>query len=133
MVQSLTFHFFLNKYNELQKLHLNFGDSSARPLKNLINKTDPSKEEQGDITLGMISWKLDTCKKDVSAPRLLKHTVVSESISFNHTVHIDTMFVSNRYVLHMVDLETHSTTTMFLKIQSTAENCKFIQVIGYLV
>lgn len=45
-------------------------------------------------------------------------TVGADELIFNHSVQIDTMFMTGKPVLHMVDMDTHFGAATFLLSQS---------------
>lgn len=63
----------------------------------------------------------DACKEYPPTPRRFKLTIGTKGLRFNHDVKVDTMFLQNRPVLHMVDMATHFCSSKFLRTQSTPD------------
>lgn len=64
----------------------------------------------------------DTCqifKQKAGPPRRFKLKIGTKDLHFNHTVHIDTMFLEVKPVLHIVDQATHFCTATFLSSQNS--------------
>lgn len=54
-----------------------------------------------------------------ATPRRFKLTVGTDEVHFNHTVQIDTVLLSGKPVIHIVDMATHFCTASSLRSQST--------------
>lgn len=59
------------------------------------------------------------CKTHMATLRRFKLTIGANVLRLNHVTQIDTMFIHNRPILHMVDTETHIFAASILRSQST--------------
>lgn len=108
--------------HELRSIHRAFGHPSVSSLHKVLKKasTEPLAK---DVKKGLEEITADylTCRKHSPSPRRFKLTVGTEDLVFNHHIYVDTMFISGRAVLHIVDEATHFTAASFLKTQSTTD------------
>lgn len=59
------------------------------------------------------------CEKITTALRRVRLTVGAASLKFNQRVQVDTMFISGRPVIHMIDEVTHFCAGSVFQVQST--------------
>lgn len=113
---------------ELRKIHKVFGHPSVTAASGLIKRAlGGNLDTKTRRIIEIISDECHICKRNAQAPRRFKMTVGTDDLSFNHNIQVDTMFLNNRPVIHMVDLATHFCAAGFLKNQSAKEVWKSIQ------
>lgn len=112
--------FSLHTEKDLRRIHRNFGHQSIKATTGLLKRV---AEGRLNPSVKRTSKKIDEaclpCKKYANKPRRFKLTVGKGSLRFNHTEEIDTMFITVRPVLHIIDLATHDCAAAFLQDQST--------------
>lgn len=86
-----------------------FRNHSNSALGSLLRRVNPEKTANTGRTLDLIRDEFRLCKQNTSSLRRFKISVGTGELEFNHTVQVDTMFISHRPVLHMVELATDFT------------------------
>lgn len=108
--------------HELRNIHRRFKYPSLNATHNLLKRANEDNLE-ADVKkmLDKITEHYKICKANDSAPRRIKLTIGTDDIQFNHSVIIETMFISSKHVLHLVDEGTHFTAAAFLKNHSSSD------------
>lgn len=73
--------------------------------------SDLDKETRDMIA--KIGEACDVCKTHSATPRRFKLTIGADDLRFNHCVQIDTMFIQNLPIMHMVDAATQFRAASF--------------------
>ena len=119
--------------DELRKIHRGFGHPSVKASYHLLRRANPDTLPPQTLKeLNKISRDCKTCLKYAQAPRRFRLTIGAEKLRFNHRVVVDTMFINNKPILHMVDEATHFSAACFLRNQSTSEIWKCIRKLWIL-
>ena len=122
--------------DDLRKIHRGFGHPSVKATYHLLRRANPDTlPPQTMKALTKISTDCKTCLKYAQAPRRFRLTIGAETLRFNHRVAIDTMFINNKPILHMVDEATHFSAACFLRNQSTREiwnNIRKLWILTYM-
>lgn len=93
---------------ELRTIHRTFGHPAVKTTEDLLRRAQGKEldlETRGAIK--KLGSSCAICNTHAPAPRRFKLTVGTNDLRFNHIVQVDTMFIENRPVLHMVDTATH--------------------------
>lgn len=107
---------------ELRTIHRTFGHPAVKATEDLLRRARGEElDKETREMIRKISIACDICKKHSATPRRFKLTIGANDLRFNHEVQIDTMFLHNRPVLHMVDTATHFCAASFLRSQSSSE------------
>lgn len=78
-------------------------------------------------SLIQISNNCETFNTKASAPRRFKRTVVSDQLSFNHLVQVDTMFIRQKPIIDLIHEASNYTAAGFLRSQKTNDIWKAIR------
>lgn len=79
-----------------------------------------SKPKDTQVPSRDIGQQCSTCRLMSTKSRHFKLTLGSKALDFNHHVHVDTMFLDEKSVVHMVDEATDFTASGFVSSQSSA-------------
>jgi len=110
---------------ELRRLHRGFGHPSVSALYKLLKRANPAECDKAvQQAIEDISKSCGTCSKLASKPRRFKLSVGTEDLRFNHILAADLMYLSNKYVLHVVDEATHYSAATFVKSNSSEDTWK---------
>lgn len=108
--------------SELKKLHLHFFHPSARKLFNLLKRTDPTKATGDTMTmLEEISKACSTCAVYSPGPRRFRVSLPKGDCVFNHTLAMDLLWLDGDPALNVVDVDTHFSSAIFLRVKSTRD------------
>lgn len=90
--------------SELRRIHRLFGHPYVQATEKLLRRA-AKKDIDGNImsTIRKIQDDCKVCKEFAATSRRFKLTVGTEDIRFNHRVYVDTTFINNRPVIHLVD------------------------------
>lgn len=120
--------------HDLGAIPRNFGHPLLRATKGLLRRSGGGKlDPDGKRAISNIAIECRNCNVHAAAPRRFKLTVGTEDLRFNHTLQVDTMFLTERPVLYMVDVATHFCAGTFLKSQCAKEIWTCIQNMWTLV
>lgn len=112
--------FALYTEDELRRIHKTFGHPSISATERLLKRaTGGTLNTQNRRAIEQIATSCRICERNRRAPRRFKLTVGMNEMRFNHTVQVDTMFIHNRPVCHLVDQATHFSAATFLRNQTT--------------
>ena len=127
-------YFFLHKWSardtpyvlytmeELRKIHQGFGHPSVKATFHLLRRATAGKlSNKIKDELHKIQDDCKVCLKHAATPRRFRLTIGTEELRFNQRVVVDTMFIENKPIIHLVDESTHFTAACFLKKQTTEE------------
>lgn len=130
--QHLTLHNYLSIYRwtphliplalyteqELKKIHRGFVHPSVRATyKQLLRSCDGIVQKKILKELTKIKDDCTTCKINSLPPRRFKLTIGDDDLQLNHKVIVDTMFLKNKPVIHLIDENIHFVGASFLKNQ----------------
>lgn len=112
---------------DLRTIHRGFGNPSVKATENLLRRAASSELDKGtNDAMIKVHESCATCKKFSPKPRRFKLTLGTEEMRFNNRVYVDTMFIDNQPVIHLVDEATHFSAASFLRSQSASETWKAI-------
>lgn len=115
--------------HELRTVRRSFGHPSIRAAENLFKRAErdgcPDTETRNCISKIQADSKV--CLETATPPSRFKLTIGMDELRFNKRVQVDTMFLENLPVLHLVDKSTPFTAESILKDQSAAEICRTMQ------
>ena len=122
--------------DELRKIHRGFGHPSVRSTYHLLRRASGEDlDKKVKQQLDKISDDCKICLRNAATPRRFRLTVGTDELRFNHRVVVDTMFIQNKPIIHLVDESTHFTAACFLKNQTASEiwNCiRRIWILTYM-
>lgn len=120
---------------ELRRIHASFGHPSVTSFSSFLNRASDSKHLDSDTQSSMrkIATDCDMFRRSACPPRRLKLSVGAVDLKFNSRVQVDTIFINNRPVLHVLDETTHFSAGACLRSQSSAEIWRIIQGIWTLI
>lgn len=64
-----------------------------------------------------IKRQYETCERSISKPHRYKLSIGLEECRFSHVAAVDTLFIADKPVLHLVDGATHFTAAFLLRDQ----------------
>lgn len=105
----------------MYQLHRTFGHPSTTALGTLLTNSYPTRCNNIKHTLERIGSDCMICKHNFSAAICFTLTVDTGYLAFNNTFQLNTIFIADRPVLHMVYLATHFSAAFFLRKRSTAD------------
>lgn len=109
---------FFNR-RELYKMHRHFHHPSPGKLLSLIKRSNLTNVDANTKQiLEEISQSCSTCQTFSSKPQRFKVSLPNEKIIFNREVALDLMWLENKAVLHVVDIDTHFNSAKILSGQT---------------
>ncbi|KAI0994393.1 hypothetical protein K3495_g13789 [Podosphaera aphanis] len=103
---------------ELRRLHRRFGHPATDRLHTLLTRA--GHEDVDNSVLKEIEKFCHSCQMNSQSPRRFKFTL-REDCEFNYEIMVDVMYLSNRPVLHVVDVATAFQAGKFLSSLSAKE------------
>lgn len=101
---------------ELVRMHRNFYHPSSGKLLALIRRSKIKHvDKETREMLDQISKSCSTCQTFSTKPQRFKVSMPNEKVVFNREVALDLMYLENKAVLHIVDIDTHFNSAQFLK------------------
>lgn len=119
--------------NELHHINRSFGHPSLKATAELLkNAKWGSLQNETKVSLKEIEMECTPSRHTRTKSRNFKLAIRSKAIKFNHHLRVDTMFIDERPVVHIVDESTHFPAARFIQNQNTSTIRKSIQQMWYL-
>lgn len=118
----------LYDFLELYKKETTFGHPSIKNTRSLHKSArGNATDRRTNYSIKRITLDCTTCAKRSSAPGRFKMTNGTADKRFNHEVKVDTMWISGKTVIQMVDKSTHFTVARFVRNQTSSKVGKTIR------
>lgn len=119
---------------KLRNIHRSFGHPSVHCTEGLLKHASRNRlHREGKDTIEMIGTECGQCNTHATAPRSFKLILEEDSLRFDHSIQVGTMFLLRNPVLHILDLGTHFSSAVFLKWQSAHDIWASIESLSKLV
>lgn len=114
--------FAFHSKKELWTLYSTFEHPSVKALESLLPRADRPTYDKTTVNILEKVWKdCNICAEFAASLRLYKYIDRFEDLRLNIRVQVDTMFLSGRPVIIMIDEPAHFRTASFLRNPSTSE------------
>lgn len=100
---------------DLRLIHRGFRHASMVTKYQLFNRATTDNLQEGILKERYkIREDYNMCVRNVAKPRRLRIKNSTGRLQFNHRVIVDTIFINNKSMIHLVDESAHFTAVRFL-------------------